>query len=118
MSNVVGSWTVTTDWGCDGSITGSFTQTFNADGTWTSTPFVHNGRWFQSEGMVTWTFADTPNLVYAANLSGSWMAGIQGYEQASGMKGCFGARRTGIAAAKLEVAEKAAHGAKDPSLGK
>jgi hypothetical protein len=35
MSNVVGTWNLTTDWGCDGSITGSFDQVFNADGTWT-----------------------------------------------------------------------------------
>ncbi len=118
MANVVGAWTVTTDWGCDGSITGSFTQTFNADGTWTSSPFVHNGRWFQVEGIVAWTFSDVANLVYAANLSGSWMAGAQGYETAGGQKGCFGARRAGIPSAKAEVAAKAEKGAQDPSLGK
>jgi hypothetical protein len=68
MANVVGSWSLTTDWGCDGSITGSFNQTFNADGTWNVTSPAHNGRWFQVEGLVIWTFNDTPNLVYAANL--------------------------------------------------
>ena len=116
MSNVVGAWTITTDWGCDGSITGSFNQTFNADGTWNSTPFVHSGRWFQNEGLVTWTFSDTPNLVYAANLAGSWMAGIQGYETAGGIKGCFGAHRAGVPAAleKAHAAKKVA----DPLLGK
>ena len=46
MANVVGNWTLTTDWGCDGSITGSFNQTFNANGTWNSTPFIHSGRWY------------------------------------------------------------------------
>jgi hypothetical protein len=114
MSNVAGSWTLTTDWGCDGSITGSFNQTFNADGTWTATPFAHSGRWFQVEGMVTWTFNDVPNLVYAANLSGSWMAGIQGYETAGGIKGCFGGHRAGVPG----LLEKAAGSKKDPLLGK
>lgn len=32
------------------------------------------------------TFDDTPHLVYAANLSGSWMAGFQGYESQEGLK--------------------------------
>ena len=38
------------------------------------------------EGLVVWTFSDTANLVYAANLSGSWMAGVQGYETAEEAK--------------------------------
>jgi len=117
MANVVGTWSLTTDWGCDGSITGSFTQTFNADGTWNSTPFVHNGRWYQAEGLVSWTFADVPHLVYATNLSGSWMAGIQGYEEAGGIKGCFGGHRAGIAAAAAAPAAKAPEGM-NPLTGK
>ena len=122
MSNVVGDWTLTTDWGCDGSITGTFNQNFKADGTWTvSAPFAHNGRWFQVEGLVVWSFADVPNLVYAANLSGSWMAGSQGYETAGGIKGCFGGHRAGVAAAAMtEGKAKADKGgaAADPALGK
>jgi hypothetical protein len=114
MANAVGTWSLTTDWGCDGSITGSFNQTFNADGTWSSpAPFPHSGRWFQTEGLVTWTFNDTANLVYAANLSGSWMAGIQGYETAGGSKGCFGGHRAGLPAT-VEAAKKGP----DPLLGK
>lgn len=113
MSSPVGSWSLTTDWGCDGSISGSFTVIFNADGTWSSTPFVHSGRWFQVDGIVTWTFTDTPNLVYAANLSGSWMAGAMGYETAGGSKGCFGGHKAGVSAAKA-----AAGGPKDALLGK
>ena len=116
MANVVGTWSLTTDWGCDGSITGSFSQTFNTDGTWTSTPFVHNGRWFQVEGLVVWTFNDTAHLAYAANLSGSWMAGVQGYETAGGTKGCFGGHRAGVPGAveKAVAAKKVA----DPTIGK
>ena len=116
MANAVGSWVLTTDWGCDGSITGSFNQTFNADGTWTSVPFAHNGRWFQTEGLITWTFNDVQNLVYAANLTGSWMSGIQGYETAGGTKGCFGGHRPELPAA-LE-ARKAAKKIGDPLIGK
>jgi hypothetical protein len=110
MANVLGAWSITTDWGCDGSITGKFNQTFNKNGTWNSTPFVHSGRWYQVEGLVVWTVNDTPNLVYAANLSSNWMTGVQGYETAGGMTGCFSAHRvllavsmTGIRAAKAKA---------------
>jgi hypothetical protein len=115
MASVVGTWTLTTDFGCDGSITGSFTQTFNANGTWNSTPFVHNGRWYQVEGLVVWTFADVANLVYAANLAGSWMSGVQGFETAGGNKGCFGGHKAGVPGLIAEAAAAAAE--IDPALG-
>ena len=118
MASVVGSWSITVDWGCDGSITGSFNITFNADGTWNSTPFVHNGRWYQVEGLVVWTFSDVRNLVYAANLSGSWMAGVQGYATAGGSNGCFGARRAGIPAARLTARAKVPAKGIDPTTGR
>lgn len=119
MSNVVGTWVITTDWGCDGSITGSFNQTFKADGTWSTTPFIHNGRWYQAEGLVVWTFADTPGLVYSVNLSGSWMAGVEGYEAAGGAKGCCGGHRAGVAGlAAAAVPKEAKAGSHDPSIGK
>jgi hypothetical protein len=120
MSNVVGDWTLTTDWGCDGSITGTFKQTFNADGTWSvSAPFPHKGRWFQVEGLVVWNFTDVANLVYAANLSGSWMSGAQGYETSGGSKGCFGGHRAGVAGLTAALAEsKDKKAATDPLLGK
>jgi len=116
MASVVGTWTLTTDWGCDGSITGSFTQTFNADGTWTSAPFAHNGRWYQVEGLVVWTFADVANLVYAGNLSGSWIAGAQGYETAGGIKGCFGGHQAGVPGLADKAAAARAEEA-DPTVG-
>jgi len=123
-ASVVGTWSMSTDWGCTGGTPGTFTQTFRADGTWTSTPFVHSGRWYQVECLVVWTFTDTPNLVYAANLSGSWMAGVQGYETAGGTKGCFGARRAGFPATEAHEEAPAANaheGANegiDPALGR
>jgi hypothetical protein len=116
MASIVGTWTLTTDWGCGGSITGSFDQTFNADGTWSSTPFVHRGRWFQVENVVIWVFDDVSNLVYAGNINGSWIEGAQGYTTAGGSKGCFGGHRAGIPAA-LKTA-MAAKKAGDPALGK
>ena len=116
MSSIVGSWVITTDWGCDGSITGSFNQTFKADGTWSSTPFIHSGRWYQVEGLVVWTFNDTPNLAYAVNLSGSWIAGVQGYETAGGIKGCCGGHRAGVAGLAVEIPKEAK--GHDASIGK
>jgi hypothetical protein len=115
MADIVGTWSLTTDWECEGSPTGSFSQTFNADGTWTTTPFAHSGRWYQVEALAVWTFDDTPNLVYAANVSGSWVSGVQGYATAGGMKGCFGGHRSAVPAA-AEPAKAVAEVA-DPAIG-
>lgn len=92
-----GTWTLTTDWGCDGSITGSFSITFNANGTWTTG--TYNGRWYQVGDMAVWTFSTVADLSYAGNLSGSWISGIQGYTTAGGITGCFGGSLSGLAAA-------------------
>src|SRR5262245_54170177 len=115
MADIVGTWLLTTDWGCGGVVTGSFTQTFNADGSWTTAPFVHTGRWLQADGLAVWTFDDTPNLVYTANVSGSWMSGAQGYAAAGGITGCFGGRRSGGPAAAS--AAPAATAVADPATG-
>jgi hypothetical protein len=95
MANIVGKWTLTVDWGCDGSITGSFDHTFNADGTWVNS-YGDKGRWYQVECLVVWIFTSVPNLVYAGNVSGSWFSGVQGYETAGGIKGCFGGHKAGV----------------------
>jgi hypothetical protein len=114
MANVTGSWVITTDFGCDGSITGSSNLTFKADGTWSSSPpFIHNGRWYQVKEIVVFTFSDVANLVYAANLSGSRMTGVQGFETVGGDTGCFKGHRTGIAA--VEMSETANE--RDPLVG-
>lgn len=118
MANIVGDWSITTDWGCDGSITGTFTQTFKADGTWSTTPFVHHGRWFQVDDMAAWTFDDTPHLVYAAHLIGSWIEGAMGYEDPNGIKGCFGGQKTGVSKALAAYKNQVKAGVKDPMLGK
>jgi hypothetical protein len=115
MANIVGTWTLTTDWGCGGSITGSFEMTFNADGTLSSSPFVHSGRWFQVEDVAVWTFDDVAGLVYAGNLNGSWVEGAQGYTS-DGFSGCFGGHVAGIPAAA--EAAMAAEEAADPVLGR
>jgi hypothetical protein len=117
MAQVVGSWFVTTDWGCNGSISGTFKQNFKKDGTWTLTPSGHSGRWYQVECLVVWTVTDMPTLVYVGNLSGSWMAGVQGDATPGGSKGCFGARRAAIPASKLKVTPKKTKGI-DPVTGR
>ena len=111
-TSVVGTWTFTADWGCDGSITGSFNVTFNGDGTWTSTN--NSGRWLQVEGLVIRTFNNLPDLTYSANVSGSWMAGIQGYTTSGGSSGCFGAVRESVAT----ISTKAAPEGYDPELNR
>lgn len=118
MANIVGSWVITTDWGCDGSITGTFNQTFNANGTWSSASPSHSGRWYQVECLVVWTFTDTPNLVYAVNVSGSWFSGVQGYETAGGIKGCCGGHKSGVPGLAAAETSKEAAKAIDPVLGR
>ncbi len=94
---IAGTWFFTTDWDCNGSITGSFTLTFNADGTWTGAG--HNGRWFQVGNGLVFTFATAAGLQYAGNVSGSWISGVQGYTNGTAIApGCFGARVNGLAA--------------------
>jgi hypothetical protein len=114
-ASVVGTWTLTTDFGCDGSITGSFTQTFNADNTWSSSPFIHSGRWYQVGASVVWTFLDTPNLVYSGNLSGSWFSGVQGFETVGGSTGCFGGH---LASVPAVAGESSTTGRVDPATGR
>lgn len=113
MASIVGTWTLTTDWGCGGTITGSFDMVFNADGTWSSSPY--SGRWFQVEDVAIWTFDNVPNLVYSGNLNGSWIEGAQGYT-ADGYSGCFGGHVAGVPAA-IEAA-RAVEGAPHPALGR
>lgn len=108
---ILGTWFLTTDWGCDGSITGSFTQTFNADGTWTSTG--HNGRWFQVGNVIVWSFNTVAGLQYAGNVSGSWISGVQGYTNGTAIApGCFGGRVNGLASIEEPT------GKIDPAIGK
>jgi hypothetical protein len=104
MSSPVGTWTITTDFDCDGSIAGSFDQTFDANGTWTNT-IGSNGRWYQVEGVVVWDFNNAAKLVYAANLTGSWMSGVLGFTTAGGLKGCFGAHKKGVPGLAAEADE-------------
>jgi hypothetical protein len=105
MADVVGNWVFTSDWGCNGSITGSWNQTFNANGTWTSS-LGHSGRWFQVEDLVAFTVNNVADLVYACHVIGSWITGTQGYETSGGAKGCHGAHRAGVPAALATAAAK------------
>lgn len=114
MASIVGTWTLTTDWGCDSSITGSFDITFNADGTWSTSSYT--GRWFQVEDVAVWVFDNVANLVYAGNLNGSWIEGAQGYTSDGFGTGCFGGHVAGIPAAA--EAALAAEGAPDPVIGR
>ncbi len=114
MAKVTGKWSITTDWGCDGSITGTFEQTFKSNGTWKSSPWVHSGRWIQVGDHVIWTFKDVKDLVYSGNISGSWMTGAQGYTKKGSYRGCFGARRSGVPMAKVPAKAKSKA---DPAIG-
>jgi hypothetical protein len=79
-SSVVGTWTLFVDWAClDAPNHGS--MTFDIDGTW-SAPQGDGGNWLQIEGMVVWNHSETPELIYAANVTNNALNGIHGYVQA------------------------------------
>lgn len=108
---ITGVWFFTTDWGCDGSITGSFTLTFNADGTWSGSG--NTGRWFQVGNGLVFSFNNVAGLQYAGNVSGSWISGVQGYTNGTAIApGCFGARVNGLASVEEPT------GKIDPAIGK
>lgn len=99
MSNIVGKWAIQTDWDCDGRIDGTTTINFKQDGTWDVYEeengefyVLHYGKWFQKEKMIIFAFDDTPGLVYAGNVSGNRMSGIQGTNP-KGQNGCFSGRK-------------------------
>lgn len=108
-TSIVGTWLATIDWGCDGTITGTSTWTFNANGTWTYA--FGGGFWIQVEGLVAWNFTNTASLIYTANVTLNAIVGIQGYAQQGGIgTGCFYAiRQSGPLAAAAVAAAKEGH---------
>jgi hypothetical protein len=92
-TSVLGTWEqIYIDWGAVGTVLAAGPQTFHADGTWTYA--FGGGRWFQVEGMVTWSFDRRTDLIYSGNAIAEAVVGIQGFAVAppdpeSGVSGCF-----------------------------
>lgn len=91
-TSIVGDWQLTADWGCYGSYPpGTFTITFNADGTLVASGT--SGRWIQVGGMASWSYQNTPDLIYTANVNADALVGIMGYASSRTDTGCFHATR-------------------------
>lgn len=81
---VAGSWTLSFDWGCDGSYsTTSFTAA--ANGTWSSGG-GYTGLWVSVAGMLTYTFDDS-ETTYSGVMAAKSVTGIQ--TTFTGTNGCF-----------------------------
>jgi len=107
---VSGSWKFFFDWGCDGSYSNT-TITFNANGTFKTGEGL-TGKWVQVQGMISWLYDGTPGTVYAGNVIGGAIAGMQ--TTWGGGNGCFYCTLgTGATAAKAGAAagkNSAGHG--------
>lgn len=92
-TSIVGEWLLTTDWGCDASKPPSgFTITFNADGSFVADG--SSGGWLQVGGMALWSFNNSPDLIYTANVNPNALVGVMGYASSSRKDtGCFYAMR-------------------------
>lgn len=114
-TSIVGTWNLVVDWGCGGSPINGLPLTFKNDGTWT---YVYGGgRWFQVEGMATWTFTNAPGLSYSGNVTADAAVGLMGYTSnpPNPGHGCFYMTRS-TAKAAAEAPKAAPKGA-DPLVG-
>jgi hypothetical protein len=113
VTSIVGTWYGFVAWGCDSApIQDDYTTwTFNSDGSWTY--IAGGGRWIQVEGMVAWTFTDTPGLVYTANVTRNAINGMMGYAHAAPNPGtgCFFAVRGQPPAAAVPAGQNTTTGA-------
>ncbi|MEV6344371.1 hypothetical protein [Actinoplanes sp. NPDC051851] len=104
-----GSWTLTLDWYCDGTV-GTSLITFAADGSWSSVngTAVRSGRWIGGGGTITWTYSDVADLIYTAQINGGFMTGVHGYNYSGGATGCFGGVLTAAATTSAATSAKKA----------
>lgn len=79
--NAVGTWNYYYDWSCNGGY-GSTTITFNADGTFTSTPYT--GKWYMVQGYIMWIYSS--GTTYSGTIIGGAMVGMM---NANTMTGCW-----------------------------
>ena len=98
--NIPGSWTLYYDWGCDGGV-GNSKITFNANGTFASSPYT--GKWVQFDGNVLWRFDQAPSAVYGGNGVGTALTGAS--STFAGLNGCWYAIKSGSPGSLAESAE-------------
>ena len=90
--SIPGEWTLHFDWDCNGSYN-STDINFNSNGTFQSGRYT--GTWYQVEGMIIWSFDDSP-VCYAGNIAGSAISGLMSTFEKSEKTGCWYAVRDDI----------------------
>ena len=91
---LVGRWTLTFDWDCDGS-PGEDEVIFNSDGSFGDDENFNKGEWSAEDGSIRWEHEEDPNALYRGSLSGLYMSGTM--STIDGSTGCWTARKAGDA---------------------
>ena len=91
--SIVGEWTITYDWDCDGSPNSSALYFYDDYSFNVSNDPTLWGTWFIVDDYVDFTFTEYPNTHYSGTLSGSgdYMDGDM--DNLSDMTGCWSASR-------------------------
>lgn len=72
--DVIGTWNLLLDWGCDGSAD-SNDITFHDDYTFTSSSGNYTGTWSSTDNSVTWQHSTGAHAVYTGTISGNTITG-------------------------------------------
>jgi Flp pilus assembly protein TadD len=89
-SGVVGRWTLTFDWDCDGSSDEAKIM-FNSDGTFDEEESLNEGEWSKDGQSVRWEHYADPNALYRGSLAGLFMSGTM--STTDGRTGCWTAKK-------------------------
>lgn len=90
-SEIVGRWTLTFDWDCDGD-PGEDEVIFNSDGSFGDDDNRNKGEWSSEDGSIRWEYREDPRPLYRGSLSALYMSGTM--STIDGRTGCWTARKT------------------------
>mgnify|MGYP003584659916 CR=1 FL=1 len=89
-SGLVGRWTLTFDWDCDGN-PGEDEVIFNSDGSFGDDDSRNKGEWSAEDGSIRWEHNEDPRALYRGSVSGLYMSGTM--STIDGSTGCWTARK-------------------------
>lgn len=89
-SGLIGRWTLTFDWDCDGS-SDEDELIFNSDGTFGDKNGLKDGEWSRDGQSVSWKHDKNPNTLYKGSLAGLFMSGTMSTND--GSTGCWNAKK-------------------------
>jgi len=88
--DVVGRWTLTYDWDCDGS-SSELELIFFSDGTFGNDGDMNRGQWIDNGQNIRWRYNEDPYSVYEGTLYGYYMSGTMSNN--NGDSGCWTAQK-------------------------